>query len=110
MDEHVWQGLAEVLRLQGYDVVHVNEVGREGLDDADQLAYAAAQGRAIVTFNARHFEPLAAQWFLEGRQHAGMIISNVLPPGELRRRLEHLLRTRSSTELQNTVQWLQAYR
>lgn len=65
---------------------------------------------ALVTYNARHFEPLAAAWFLADKPHAGLIISDELPRGELRRRLENLLRTRTAAELRDTVQWLQAYK
>jgi Domain of unknown function (DUF5615) len=50
LDEHIWEGLAEHLRALGYDVVHVYEVERGGLEDADQLVYATQQGRAIFDF------------------------------------------------------------
>ena len=110
LDEHVWLGLAQTLRERGHDVVHVYEVGRGNLDDELQLAYAATQGRAILTFNARDFEPLAAEWFFAGKPHAGIIISNQLPIGELLHRTEHLLTTLSAEEMQNTVRYLHLYR
>ncbi len=110
LDEHVWEGLAALLRGHGFDVVHVNEVQRSGLSDEEQLGYAAENSRAILTFNARHFEPLAAKWFFAEREHAGIIISNELPIGELQRRAENLLNSRSADELKNTVHWLHEYR
>jgi len=109
LDEHVWKGLAALLRDHGFDVVHVNEVQRDGIDDERQLKYAAENGRAILTFNARHFGPLAAKWFFAEREHAGIIISNELPLGELQRRAENLLNSRSADELKNTVIWLHTY-
>jgi hypothetical protein len=99
-----------VLREQGFDVIHVAEAERKGFADEDQLEYAAAHQRTLVTFNARHFEPLAAAWFLAEKSHSGIVISDELPRGELRRRLENLLRARTATELRDTVQWLQAYK
>lgn len=110
LDEHVWEGLAATLREEGFDAVHVYEVERGGLDDEEQLAYAAEHGRAILTFNARHFEPLAAKWFFAERLHAGIIISDELPLGELVKRVENLLSARTTEELANTVYWLQAYK
>ncbi len=110
LDEHIWEGLASLLRSEGFDVIHVYEIGRGGLGDQDQLEYAAAQGRALLTFNARHFEPLAVEWFFAGRPHAGIIISDELPPGELRRRVENLLKMRSAEELQSVVVWLQMFK
>ena len=61
LDEHVWYGLEAALQHHGYDAIHVYDVDREGMDDEDQLAYAAEQGRALLTFNARDFEPLAVE-------------------------------------------------
>jgi hypothetical protein len=110
LDENIWQGLAEALRQQGFDAIHVREVQRNGLDDESQLIYATEHERAILTFNARHFEPLAKKWFLEQREHTGIIISDELPVGELLRRTVNLLQARKRTELKNTVHWLQAYK
>jgi len=59
-----------------------------------------------LTFNARHFAPLAADWFVAGRQHAGIIISAELPLGELRKRVAQLLTTRTPDELVDSVIWL----
>lgn len=110
LDEHVWYGLAAALQLRGHDAIHVYDVDREGLDDEAQLAYAAEQDRALLTFNARDFEPLAVEWFFAGEEHAGIIISNQLSLGELLRRVERLLQSLSAEELQNTLRYLQAYR
>ena len=110
LDEHVWEGLAAALRELGFDAVHVYEVQRGGEDDEAQLEYAAQTGRAILTFNARHFEPLAARWFFANKSHAGIIISDELPLGELLRRMQNLLRARSAEDLKGTVHWLQAYK
>ena len=110
LDEHVWQGLAAALRERGFDVVHVYEIGRGGLDDEAQLSYAAEQGRALLTFNARHFVPLAAKWFFADKSHAGIVISDELPLSELLRRVEKMLRSCTAKQIENTVQWLQGFR
>jgi hypothetical protein len=41
LDEHIWEGLAAALRDRSFDVLHVVEIGRGGLDDEAQLEYAA---------------------------------------------------------------------
>lgn len=106
LDEDVWPGLAEALRERGFDAVHAHEVERGGLPDAGQLAYAAQVGRAILTHNAKDFVPLAAEWFFEGRVHAGIILSPQLEKGELLRRMLNLLRDFSEQEMANTVRFL----
>jgi hypothetical protein len=44
------------LRQLGHDVVIAQESGQgnQGIEDAAVLAFASAQGRAILTFNRRH--------------------------------------------------------
>lgn len=110
LDEHIWYGLATALRERGYDAIHVYDADRSGLDDEAQLAYAAEQGRAILTFNTRDFEPLATEWFFAGKSHAGIIISDQLPVGELLYRVERLLKTLSAEEVRGTVRYLHLHR
>jgi predicted nuclease of predicted toxin-antitoxin system len=109
LDEDVWPGLAAALRERGFDAVHAHEVERGGLPDADQLAYAAQAGRAILTHNAKDFVPLAAEWFFEGRAHAGIILSPQIEKGELVRRVLNLLRALSEQEIANAVRFLSDY-
>jgi Domain of unknown function (DUF5615) len=110
LDEHIWYGLTEALTQRGYDVVHVNDTAQRGIDDEPLLAFATAQDRAILTYNARHFVPLVRLWYEAGREHAGVILSIQLPPHELLRQAERLLLTLSADELRNTVRWLQEFR
>jgi predicted nuclease of predicted toxin-antitoxin system len=110
LDEHVWEGLAEALTQRGYDVVHISNTGQRGMDDEPLLALATTQGRAVLTYNARHFVPLVRLWYEAGRVHAGVLLSTQLPPGELLRQVERLLATLSAGELKNTVRWLQEFK
>jgi len=70
IDEDVWIGLVEALRQAGYDAVSVSELGRKGLSDEEQLAYAVSEGRAIITHNIQDFAPLAEIYFQQHRPHA----------------------------------------
>jgi hypothetical protein len=44
-----------------------------GRSDDSQLAFAAGQGRLLVTANARDFAKLHLTWLRQGRTHAGII-------------------------------------
>ena len=75
LDEDILPELARVLRARGEDVVSAHDVGKLGISDGDQLAYATELDRAIVTSNAADFIRLAGEWFSLGRPHAGIVVS-----------------------------------
>jgi predicted nuclease of predicted toxin-antitoxin system len=106
LDEDVWPGLSVALRERGFDVVHVYEVERGGLPDADQLAYAVQESRAILTHNARDFVPLAVKYFFDNRPHAGVILSPQIERGELLRRTLNLLSSLSAEGIGDTIRYL----
>jgi predicted nuclease of predicted toxin-antitoxin system len=110
LDEDVWLGLASALRDRGFDVVHVYEVQRGEMSDADQLAYAAQENRALLTHNAKDFERLAAEYFFDAHPHAGLILSPQIPKGVLVQRAVRLLVSLSAKEAAGTVRYLSDYR
>jgi hypothetical protein len=57
-DENLDYPVVEFLRQLGHDVLTAQEDGRAATPDPDVLARADAQGRAVLTFNRRHFERL----------------------------------------------------
>ena len=71
-DEDFNRSVVEDLRLLGHDVVTANEAGRANLSipDADQLAFAVTQTRAIVTFNRWDFIRLHRQY----PDHSGIVV------------------------------------
>lgn len=75
LDRHIMGRLAVDLRGRGYDVVRTEEVGKDTAPDEEQLAFAAAENRAVLTFNIRDFAPLHEAWQAAGRPHAGVIVS-----------------------------------
>ena len=85
-DADVTPKLAKSLRERGFDAISAYESGNMELADAEQLAYAVSQGRAILTHNSKDFAPLVEQYWWEGREHSGVIVSEQLPVGELLRR------------------------
>jgi hypothetical protein len=109
VDEDVYGDLARVLREHGVDAQSVGEAGRYGLDDSAQLAYAAATGRAVLTFNREHYERLAVEYFLNGWEHAGIIVSPQYTFGELLRRVLRLVESMSAEELRGEIRYLQSF-
>jgi predicted nuclease of predicted toxin-antitoxin system len=74
LDEDLTPAIALALRRRGVDAVSAHEVGHIGLGDAEQLAFAAGQGRCLVTGNARDFRRLAQDAIERGRPHAGIVL------------------------------------
>ena len=68
-DEDFAFPVVERLRQLGHDVLTAQKDGRTSTPDPDILARAHLLGRAVLTFNRRHFERLHRQ----GTDHSGII-------------------------------------
>src|ERR1700687_334501 len=75
LDEDFHPDLAAMIRQLGFDCQNAVEAGMLGKTDEEQLLYAAAQGRCLVSFNVRDFAILAQQWAHAGRTHAGIVVA-----------------------------------
>jgi predicted nuclease of predicted toxin-antitoxin system len=106
LDEDVWTGLATALRQVGYDVLSADDVGHKGLSDEEQMGFAIAQDRAILTHNIQDFAPLAATYFEQGIDHPGIIVARHFEKGELLRRTLALLNSLTAEELTNTLRFV----
>jgi predicted nuclease of predicted toxin-antitoxin system len=69
--------VVEELRRLGYDVLTSRDAGNAGraVPDDEVLAFAVAQGRALVTINRKHFIRLHR----ESPSHAGIIVCTYDP-------------------------------
>ena len=75
LDEQLSPQVAVLLCQAGYDVDAV--AGREdlaGRSDRIILEVAYSEGRPVITNNIKDFRPLAAEWLVQGRVHAGLIL------------------------------------
>ena len=106
LDEQIWKYLAKLLREQGFDVIHVYDVDLDAKPDHEILQFAAREHRAIVTFNVRDFVPLAIQYYEDGKEHYGVVVSKEPAHGELKRRVMKLLESVTAEELLNSVRYL----
>src|SRR5215472_8320991 len=66
--------MAEQLIRRGHDVVTAADAGLAGIDDAQVLAAAARDGRAVVTNNIRDFRPLHASYLTMNAVHYGIVL------------------------------------
>jgi hypothetical protein len=111
LDEDVQKRVAPALRLRGFDVTNAHELQRKGLsDDEAQLELAATAGRAIFTYNTSDFLKLHLDWLRLAKEHAGIIVSDQLPLGEVTRRLLNLINKVTADEMHNQIYWLQAFK
>jgi uncharacterized protein with PIN domain len=106
LDEDVHKKVATALRLKGYDVVSAHEVQKQSLTDERQLSYAAAQQRAIFTFNAGDFLRMHKEYLARGAGHYGILLSKQIPIGETVKRLTTFLYSHTSEEIRNNVFWI----
>lgn len=74
LDEHVWTGLVAIGKQLNIDVLPVQQVLPKGASDDEVLSFAYKEERILFTSNARDFKPLATEWFLMERDHAGIVI------------------------------------
>lgn len=105
-DEDVYADRAVVLRQRGYDAVSTPEAGRLTEDDPSQLDWAARQGRVLMSFNVGDFVRLHGEWLRSGKHHAGLIVSEQQPLGEILRRLLNLAAALSAEEMCDRLEFL----
>ncbi len=108
-DEMISYALAVELRKRGYDALSCYEAGRSNqrISDPDQLAFAASEGRAILTENVRDYAPLDGRWKRRGGIHAGIMLYGDDPPlGELLRRVIAHLDAFPPEVQRDTVLWI----
>lgn len=86
-DENFRYAVVEHLRLLGHDVLTVREAGQQGGTDLQVLAHATAAGRAVLTFNRRHFVRLHAQV----ATHSGIIVCTNDETSALANRIHHAI-------------------
>jgi hypothetical protein len=75
LDEMFSDSIAEQLRAKGHDVISVvADPALVALPDDQILAYAAGDGRALVTANIKDFVPFDGRYRAAGQSHSGLIL------------------------------------
>lgn len=74
LDEDMPPAAARIGRALGLDVVAAVEVAPLPRPDPEHLASAAADRRAVVTYNRNDFLDHSAAFFASGKAHAGVLV------------------------------------
>ena len=99
LDEDVNPRLAIILRKRGFDVLTTAEADMLGQSDPEQLAFAAAQNRTVLTHNVRDYVMLAQRYAEIGQSHAGIIVADQVPLKSLLNRILKLLSTQTASDM-----------
>ena len=105
-DEDVYGIIAAALRRASFDAISTPEAGRLRESDESQLLWAAGQGYVFVTFNVGHFAARHAEWLRRGKHHAGIVVSQQRPVGDVLRRLLHLANTLDADAMCDRLEFL----
>lgn len=76
LDHHYSDQIAIQLRKRRGDVIAAIEAGWEQEDDETLLGLCAVEGRTLLTNNVSDFTVIVRRWALEGRHHAGLILTS----------------------------------
>ena len=91
LDEDISPKVTVILRKKGMDAVSAHETGMLEASDEEQLSFAAAEGRAMVTRNRDDFITLTVQFFEALKPHKGLLIVPHTIPGSEFSKLAALL-------------------
>ena len=110
-EDSVNRALIRALLARGMDVTNAIDSGHAGLADRKQLEHATADGRVLFTYNVGDFFALHTQFRQDGRSHAGLILAvqQRHPVGEQMRRILRMNRERSSDDMRDQVEFLNAW-
>lgn len=74
LDENLSHRLGPLCRARGLDVTSTQELGRDRLSDPEQLRYAAAEGRILVTLDEWDLIQVTLEAAAAVRPHCGVLI------------------------------------
>ena len=106
LDEDINPQLARDLRNRGYDAVSTNEAKNLGLSDQEQLDYARAHGRALLTHNRNDFLEIASAFATKGTTHYGILYVPQVAYGLLLQRILQFLARTSETVARDVFLWI----
>ena len=93
LDENLAKSsIARQLQAAGFSIYTPQTGGTRTFDDPPTLEAATQLGAVLVTYNKGDFEKLHKEWQAAGRDHAGILRSHRLSPGDLIAKLERAAR------------------
>jgi predicted nuclease of predicted toxin-antitoxin system len=113
VDADLTPRIVSALRQRNYECGSALEDGLREATDEQILARATELDLVLLTNNDCHFSALAQKWADEGRQHAGILISEQYRNrqiGEFLRRLLRFLDSVTAEEMRGAVRYLSEFR
>ncbi len=81
LDADVNVRLASAIRDEGFDAISAREIGNDFLSDAQQLAFAAAEQRTLLTHNLGDLRDCMMNIYVTGKYIMGLSSPNNCPSG-----------------------------
>ena len=75
-EDAAWRRVLNQWRALGHPIFRAGDLGRSGLPDDEQLAFANERGWVTFTCNVGDFARHHKRWCESGRTHAGIIVLN----------------------------------
>jgi hypothetical protein len=98
-DVHLYFVAAQ--RRYGYEAHNTQEFRNQQLNDEGQLTFAAKRNWTLISYNVGDFSDLHQDWSMQGKEHAGIILTSQLNPARTFRRLLNLLFLATPSHLAN---------
>ena len=100
--------LIRALDLRGASVIGAWAAGMRERKDEEHLLWATAQKRTLYSFNVRDYCRLHAEFLVQGRSHAGIIVAKQqhYSVGEQMGRLLKLIATKPAEEMIDKIEFL----
>ena len=106
LDEDVHVLVADLIQARGFQAITTRDAGQLNNSDPEQLAYAVAQQKTLVTHNRVDFERLVQKYFNRDKKHYGIIFAVRHSPQEIARRLLIILNNVTADEMENQVKYI----
>jgi predicted nuclease of predicted toxin-antitoxin system len=105
LDGRLWRGL--VVRMPELDLLRVQDAGLHGAADPVILAFAAKEGRVLLTHDVRTMTVFAGERLAAGQPMGGMVlVPQVDSVGRVIEALQELLESRSEAEWSGQILYL----
>ena len=98
--------LADLLRSRGFEVITTQEAGNIGKSDAEQIDYAIANNKVMLTHNRVDFEIIHKEYLAVNKQHFGIIVATRHKPHRLAKQVLTILNHVAADDMENQLRYI----
>ena len=104
----MYGALAKGLRARGVMILTALEAKLIAKPDDEHLAFATQLELVLFSHNITHFCRIHAEWLMDGREHAGIILGpqQRFSIGEELRRILRIRATSTAEDMRNRIEFL----